>query len=124
LDCLDIQHSGRFTQEIFFCRCPACGQRNIVKDGWFACGVCGRTWQRRGSLTCWRKGIETDCLAGSHDTPPICYEACLGYAQEVGASVHMPRIGCGLAGGKWEQIEPLIGKTLCEKDVAVTIYDF
>ncbi len=24
------------------------------------------------------------------------------------ASVHMPRIGCGLAGGDWERVEPLI----------------
>jgi len=23
-------------------------------------------------------------------------------------SVHMPRIGCGLAGGKWEKIETII----------------
>lgn len=63
--------------------------------------------------------------------PPIRYEAveeCLGKvaqkAQELGASVHMPRIGCGLAGGKWEQVEPLIQKTLCAKGVAVTVYDF
>jgi hypothetical protein len=35
----------------------------------------------------------------------------------------MPRIGCGLAGGKWEEIEPIIKNTLCEKGVAVTIYD-
>jgi hypothetical protein len=31
---------------------------------------------------------------------------------------------CGLAGGRWERIEPLIVQTLCEKDVAVTVYDF
>ncbi len=30
------------------------------------------------------------------------------------ASVHMPRIGCGLAGGKWEEIEPLIQQSLCK----------
>jgi transcription initiation factor TFIIIB Brf1 subunit/transcription initiation factor TFIIB len=24
-----------------FRRCPACGERNIVKDDWFVCGVCG-----------------------------------------------------------------------------------
>jgi O-acetyl-ADP-ribose deacetylase (regulator of RNase III) len=64
-------------------------------------------------------------------TPPIRYEAvesCLARiaakALELGASVHMPRIGCGLAGGRWERIEPLVSKTLCEADVAVTVYDF
>ncbi len=70
-------------------------------------------------------------MMGSSRTPPIRYEAveeCLARvaqkAQELGASVHLPRIGCGLAGGKWELIEPLIKKTLCEKDVPVTVYDF
>lgn len=63
--------------------------------------------------------------------PPIRYEAvaqCLekvcGKAKELGASVHMPRIGCGLAGGKWDKIEPLIVEKLSENDIAVTVYDF
>lgn len=46
------------------------------------------------------------------------------FAREKQASVHMPRIGCGLAGGKWECIEPIILETLSEKDVEVTVYDF
>ena len=41
LDGLGIRHPGRFTQEVIFRRCPACGERNVVKDGWFACGACG-----------------------------------------------------------------------------------
>jgi len=63
--------------------------------------------------------------------PPIRYEAvrqCLekvsSFALENNASVHMPRIGCGLAGGKWEEIEPVIIDTLSGKDVAVMVYDF
>jgi O-acetyl-ADP-ribose deacetylase (regulator of RNase III) len=63
--------------------------------------------------------------------PPIRYEAveqCLrivgDHAIRLGASVHMPRIGCGLAGGKWEQIEPIILRTLCERSIATTVYDF
>lgn len=63
--------------------------------------------------------------------PPVRYEA-IGnalsrvgdWAVEYGASVHMPRIGAGLAGGKWERIEPLIISALCERDVAVWVYDF
>jgi O-acetyl-ADP-ribose deacetylase (regulator of RNase III) len=62
---------------------------------------------------------------------PIRYEAvrqCLekvsAFAVEYNASVHMPRIGCGLAGGKWEEIEPIIIEALSAKDVAVTVYDF
>lgn len=39
------------------------------------------------------------------------------------ASVHMPRIGCGLAGGKWSRVEPLISERLVKRGVAVTVYD-
>lgn len=63
--------------------------------------------------------------------PPVRYEAigkCLAQvamkAIELGASVHMPRIGCGLAGGTWEKVEPIILSELSEKDVAVYVYDF
>jgi O-acetyl-ADP-ribose deacetylase (regulator of RNase III) len=69
-------------------------------------------------------------VRGGNRTPPIRYKAvemCLGklagYALDLAASVHTPRIGCGLAGGKWDAIEPLIVKTLCQSDVAVTVYD-
>lgn len=44
-------------------------------------------------------------------------------AVELGASVHMPRIGCGLAGGKWSRIEPLIAARLTARSVPVTVYD-
>ncbi|NJP44513.1 macro domain-containing protein [Actinacidiphila epipremni] len=44
-------------------------------------------------------------------------------AAELGASVHMPRIGCGLAGGKWGRVEPLIAGRLVAAGVAVTVYD-
>lgn len=62
--------------------------------------------------------------------PPIRYKAVDAGLAQVGdnalpltASVHMPRIGCGLAGGKWDQIEPLIEKNLSARDIAVTVYD-
>lgn len=62
---------------------------------------------------------------------PIRYEAvavCLKQvavkAHELGASVHMPRIGCGLADGEWSKVEPLIEEHLCEAGIAVTVYDF
>jgi len=44
-------------------------------------------------------------------------------ALELGASVHMPRIGCGLAGGKWSRVEPLITERLIERGIKVTVYD-
>jgi len=62
--------------------------------------------------------------------PPIRYEAlrkCLRkvaeHAVSSGASVHMPRIGCGLAGGRWSEVEPMIAETVCSRGIHVTVYD-
>jgi hypothetical protein len=41
LDRAGIAHPGRFTAEVVFRRCERCGERNVVKDDWFVCGVCG-----------------------------------------------------------------------------------
>jgi O-acetyl-ADP-ribose deacetylase (regulator of RNase III) len=68
---------------------------------------------------------------GSGGAPPIRYEAVeqglkkvAAYASEHEASVHMPRIGCGLAGGNWEEIEPVIQRTLLDEGIGVFVYDF
>jgi O-acetyl-ADP-ribose deacetylase (regulator of RNase III) len=69
-------------------------------------------------------------IKGTKEGLPISYgavEKCLAKvakkAVELEASIHMPRIGCGLAGGKWEEIEPIITRQLIEKDIAVCVYD-
>jgi hypothetical protein len=41
LDAAWIEHPGGFKLAVVFRRCNGCGQRNVVRDGWFACGVCG-----------------------------------------------------------------------------------
>ncbi len=46
------------------------------------------------------------------------------FAKKENASVHMPRIGCGLAGGRWEEIEPIIIETLVGQGIDVCVYDF
>jgi O-acetyl-ADP-ribose deacetylase (regulator of RNase III) len=63
--------------------------------------------------------------------PPIRYDAlaeCLdrvaAKAKELGASLHMPRIGCGLAGGDWSRVGPLVEQHLCDRGLAVTVYDY
>lgn len=63
--------------------------------------------------------------------PPIRYIAlvqCLTkvaeHALDYGASVHMPRIGCGLAGGEWSKVEKCIQNTLCRAGVPVFVYDY
>lgn len=45
--------------------------------------------------------------------------------EELGdASVHMPRIGCGLAGGKWSEVEPIVNRVLVQNGVKTYVYDF
>jgi len=39
------------------------------------------------------------------------------------ASVHMPRIGCGQAGGAWDVVSEMVEDTLCLNGVDVMIYD-
>jgi O-acetyl-ADP-ribose deacetylase (regulator of RNase III) len=63
--------------------------------------------------------------------PPIRYEAVrrglatvAEHAVRLNASVHMPRIGCGLAGGTWDRIEPLIVEALCDRDIRSVVYDY
>lgn len=53
-----------------------------------------------------------------------CLTAVAVVARVRSAEVHMPRIGCGLAGGDWSSVEPILQKTLCANDVPVTVYDF
>lgn len=62
--------------------------------------------------------------------PPIRYEALesaltslAAQAHQLQATVHMPRIGAGLAGGRWDLIEPIIERTLCKNDLEVFVYD-
>lgn len=60
--------------------------------------------------------------------PPIRYEyldTCLKKIaiknKDWQASIHMPRIGCGLAGGNWAMVEPIITKNL--SNFPVIVYD-
>jgi hypothetical protein len=45
------------------------------------------------------------------------------FALEGSRSVHMPRIGCGNAGGIWDVVGTLIDEIVCSKGVPVTVYD-
>jgi O-acetyl-ADP-ribose deacetylase (regulator of RNase III) len=67
---------------------------------------------------------------GASGPPPVRYDAILSalekvgeHAKKIGATVHMPRIAAGLAGGSWEEIEPLIEKALSARGVQAHVYD-
>lgn len=84
--------------------------------------------------------VDTDItvanIIGQHGTgyedglPPIRYDALrqglanvCEVALALSASVHAPRLGCGLAGGEWSEVEKIITETLCSRGVAVFVYD-
>jgi hypothetical protein len=50
LDHFGVVHPGRFTTDVIFRLCPGCGERNVIKDGWFACQVCGGELPRMWNL--------------------------------------------------------------------------
>jgi O-acetyl-ADP-ribose deacetylase (regulator of RNase III) len=65
-------------------------------------------------------------LRSRSNTRPVQYSAIkkgmsvvADYAKKHNASVHMPRLGCGLAGGSWDFIEPILSEALEGLDVQV-----
>ncbi|WP_034338739.1 macro domain-containing protein [Deinococcus misasensis] len=72
-------------------------------------------------------GIKTH--ANRNSPPPVRYDAIKQglqkvalFAQEHQASIHMPRIGAGLAGGDWTHIETIIQRSLLSMGLHVTVY--
>jgi O-acetyl-ADP-ribose deacetylase (regulator of RNase III) len=68
-------------------------------------------------------------VAPAAGVPPVRYEAVRAglaivaqFARDRGATVHMPKIGAGLAGGDWDRISAIVEQELREKGVAVTVY--
>ena len=62
--------------------------------------------------------------------PPVRYDAIRGCLQQVRAFaleqqayVQMPRIGCGLAGGIWDEVCPIIEAELTANGILVSVYD-
>lgn len=66
------------------------------------------------------------------DKPVACHykalSCCLGMVGEFcklhNATMIAPRIGCGIGGAKWEDIEPIILDKVCSLGVPVQIYDY
>jgi O-acetyl-ADP-ribose deacetylase (regulator of RNase III) len=71
--------------------------------------------------------IAQNGVVGRNNPKPIRYDALNealrrlnSLVADTDASVHMPRIGCGLAGGDWERVEKIIQNRL---EVPVFVYD-
>lgn len=74
--------------------------------------------------------IAQDGLIGRDNRRPLNYAAlgeCLNklgvFALDGGYAVHMPRIGCGLAGGDWLYVEKLVSDALPRRGVTTYVYD-
>lgn len=94
----------------------------------------GRDWRR--STAWWRRWVvNMAAQRGVHaqgNPKPLqldALESCLqalgvGVARMVDpATIHMPRIGCGLARGTWDEVEPLIESQLCGRGLDVVVHD-
>lgn len=81
-------------------------------------------------------GVYVANMVAQHDirwqgkVPPIRYDAleeCLNFvytnASEYGCSVHMPRIGCALAGGSWNEIGPIVERLMTVETYVYTLSD-
>ncbi len=81
-----------------------------------------------------QKGLAVVSMVAQHGYGPskdarIRYEALTTCLSEVGslalerqATVHTPRIGTGLAGGKWDVVEELIDNEVCGRGISVIVY--
>ena len=74
---------------------------------------------------------QRDIKPDKNGQPPIrysfvskCLERVRQFAERHNASIHMPRIGCGLAGGQWTKIEEIINDNLIAHEIETTVYDF
>lgn len=80
-----------------------------------------------------QNGIYTKTDENGNRIPPIRYDSLKNCLTRVSdfiislnepISVHMPRIGCGLAGGTWSEVEKIIRDTLIKNGIDVFVYDF
>lgn len=53
----------------------------------------------------------------------VCLKSLARKALAHGLSVHCPRIGCGLGGGDWSQVEQLLNEYVVSNGINVTVYD-
>lgn len=73
---------------------------------------------------------QEDIRSDKRGRPPIRYDAIRQglkhvrfYATELEASVHMPRLGAGLAGGRWSEVARIVADELTSRGISVTVYD-
>ena len=66
--------------------------------------------------------IRTNQTLIRYDALKTCLSKIASKAKLLNATVHMPRLGCGLAGGKWEEVEKIINETLIAENIQTYVY--
>lgn len=69
-----------------------------------------------------RNGWKGDLI--DYEALSVCLDMVFRFAHFENATVHMPRIGCGLAGSSWDKIEPLLINVVQKHNVDCYVYDF
>lgn len=84
-----------------------------VKDDLYVCNMIGqRNYGRRSS---------PDYPFIRYDALEKCFAKAAHHARVLGASIHMPRVGCGLAGGNWDVVSKIVERTC--NGLQVYVYD-
>lgn len=99
-------------EAIYRSKAPTLGDVDVVlvePRVWVA-NLCAQ----RGYAAPGRRAIDYDVLEG-------CLESLRDQFHD--ATVHAPRLGCGLGGGTWTEVEPILRRTLVDHGVRVVIYD-
>jgi O-acetyl-ADP-ribose deacetylase (regulator of RNase III) len=52
-----------------------------------------------------------------------CLKTVVNLAKDKNATIHCPRLGCGLAGGKWEIVEQILKEAFADNGIDVYVYD-
>jgi O-acetyl-ADP-ribose deacetylase (regulator of RNase III) len=102
-------------EEVYRSHYPRLGQVQMVRvsDRIAVANMIAQHGYRRSS-----GGIPLD-----YDALESCLEAVASAAIRNSCSIHMPRIGAGLAGGDWFVIADIIQRTMCDQGLRVTVYD-
>ncbi len=58
-----------------------------------------------------------------YDALARCLDRVATFAADYKAVIHMPRIGCGLAHGRWERVQPIIEAILVCHEVRAVVHD-
>lgn len=89
-----------------------------VEPNLYAVNMCAQDGYSTRDRQALSYDVLAECLRAVHGLTNV-----LGYQTGRPVTVHCPRIGCGLGGGSWGEVEPMLVSNLVHHGVSVTVYD-